>query len=149
MKKIISISLILISLFYLGNTAKASEINTVEYDLYEGNNLNYEVIDEQGNTVIIEIERISPLNRIAKGTYKISKTLKNRWSITYYIDVNTKDQITGATGLNAKAISGSFISTSLTSSTSSANCYFKQKVGTVTSTGNVTASISKGKLIVN
>lgn len=149
MKKIMSIGLIIIGIFYLGNTVEASEIGTVEYDLYENSNLSYEGIDEQGNTVLIEIERIPSLNRLAKGTYKISKTLKNRWSITYNIGVNTRDQVTSATGLNAKAISGSFISTSLTSSTSSATCSFKQKIGTVTSTGNVTASISKGKLIVN
>ena len=69
MKKIMSMGLIIIGIFYLGNTAKASEINTVEYDLYESSNLSYEGIDEQGNTVLIEIERIPSLNRLAKGCF--------------------------------------------------------------------------------
>jgi len=149
MKRIISMVLIIIGNFYLGNTVNASEIGTVEYDLYESNHFNYEGIDEYGNTVVIEIERIPSLSRLSKGTYKVSKTLINKWSITYNIDVNTKDQITNAKGLNTKAISGSFISTSLTNSTSSATCSFKQRIGTITSNGNVTSRISKGKLIVN
>ena len=80
MKKIMSMGLIIIGIFYLGNTAKASEINKVEYDLYESSNLGYEGIDAQGNTVFIEIERIPSLNRLAKGTYKISKT-RGQWNI--------------------------------------------------------------------
>lgn len=101
---------------------------------------------DEGEEVIIE--KIPSKERVVKGTYKVSKTLKGKWEISYQVTINNKDQITGASGLSAKALSGSFTSTSLTSNSTSATCSFRQKIGTLNSSGEVVASISKGKLIV-
>lgn len=149
MKKLLLTLTITLGCFVFAHYSEASEISEITYPLEETEKVFFESIDEAGNLVIIEIEKIPTLTRVAKGTYKISKTLKGKWVISYNVSINTKNQITGASNLNAKALTGSFSATSLTSNSTSATCSFSQKIGTAKSNGKVVASISNKNLVVN
>lgn len=149
MKRILMVCTMIVTIFLMpSNDVNAAQMNEIEYDLSKTGLVSYETIDENGEEVIIEIEKIPSLKRVAQGTYKINKTLKGKWTISFKVKINTKDQITGTSELSTSALSGSFTATSLTNDKTSATCSFTQKIGTVSSKGKVVAKISKGKLTV-
>lgn len=133
------------------NTSNASEIegNPAVYDIAGPGKQTYELIDEHDEIVTIEIEKIPLLSRIDAGTYRVTKTLKGKWTISFNVSINKHEQFINANNLNAVSLSGSFTSTSLSHTKSSAVCSFKRKINTVTTSGSVKASISKGKLVVS
>ncbi|WP_291292339.1 DUF5626 family protein [Enterococcus sp.] len=105
-------------------------------------------LDEAGEEVVLSVEYVQPLARIAKGTYKVSKTVKGSWTASYNVKIDSKEKITAATDLSIKALKGSITSSSLTHTSTKATCSFKQKAGTITTSASVTATISNGKLVV-
>lgn len=151
MKKLLISIVIMTGCILFSSTINASEIedNSAVYDLTDTFTQMYEFIDDDEGEVIIIIEKIPLSTRIGSGTYKVTKTLKGKWTIDFQVTINGKEQFTSATNLNAVSLSGSFTSTSLSHTTNSATCSFKRKVNTVSTNGNVKASISKGKLIVS
>ena len=148
MKKMLVFCLVIMMNLLVSNKKVQAEANIFEYDLSNTELVSYETNSDEGEEMIIEIEKIPSKERVAKGTYKVSKTLKGKWTISYRVTINNKNKITGASGLIAKALSGSFTSTSLTNNSTSATCSFRQKIGTLNSSGKIVASISKGKLVV-
>lgn len=151
MKKVMVAVVALLGWTLFSTTSQAAEVEMSEvmYDLFETDSKTYDIIDKDGEEVTIEIEPLPSLSRISKGTYKVTKTLKGKWTISFNVGINTKEQFTSATKLSAISLSGSFTSTSLNHTTSSATCSFKRKVNTTTASGSVKASISKGKLVVS
>ena len=100
-------------------------------------------------TLTIEPNGYNLLDRIIKGTYKVSKSVKGSWSVSFNITINSNGKITGTSSLNLKALKGSISSTSLTNNATSATCKFNQKIGLITSNVSVIARISNNKIIVN
>lgn len=105
-------------------------------------------INDDNEQVSIEIEKEPQISRLAKGTYKVSKSVKGSWEASYNVSVNTNNQFTGANKMSVRALKGSILSNSLNCTASKATCSFKQKAGTITSNASVVATISNGKLVV-
>jgi len=71
MKNFITITIITFATFFFTTTTQAADVNTINYPLQESEKIVFETIDEDGDLIITEIERVPSLMRVAKGTYKI------------------------------------------------------------------------------
>lgn len=149
MKKIISCAIVILGLIFWMNTVEATEVNVPTYTLEETEKIIFEKVDEEGDLVITEIEKMPSLSRIEKGTYKISKTKQGAWSVSFHVEIDSKDKIIGASNMSVKALNGSITSNSLTFNSTSATCKFTRKVGTTKVDASVVAKIEKGKLVTN
>ncbi|WP_195516964.1 DUF5626 family protein [Enterococcus dispar] len=119
----------------------------VEFSLNEPEMQEQIYFDKDEETRVV-VEKIESFNRISSGKYKISKSVKGSWSMSYIININNKNQITSTHSLYLRAISGSILSSSLSSNNKKAICSFKQKSGAITTKKQVTATITNGKLVV-
>ena len=116
--------------------------------------LNY--IDEQtGEEISLAVEPIKEQTSgkrvrrsLGAGTYKVSKSSKGYWSVSYNIKINGSKQIVGTSNLSIIAKVGSIISSSLKHSSSKDECLFTQKIGLISSKAKVIADISSGRLVV-
>lgn len=134
----------------------ADEENQLAVDLNttEQTALNY--IDSQtGEEISLAVEPVKEQTTgkrfrraLSAGTYKVSKSSKGYWSVSYNIKINGNKQIVGTSNLSIIAKVGSIISSSLKHSSSKAECLFTQKIGLVSSKAKVIADISSGKLVV-
>lgn len=104
--------------------------------------------NSNNEVVTISVECYPENSKISSGTYKVSKSVKGSWAVSYDVKINSKEQITGATNLNIQAFKGSITSSSLTHTSSKATCNFTQKAGTVSTKASVVATIVNGNLIV-
>lgn len=156
MKKWVTLIFALL-LFFIGYVnAHADEDNqlTVDMNITEKVTLNY--IDNQtGEEISLAVEPIKEhtsgkrvRRSLGARTYKVSKSSKGAWSVTFNIKVSNKSQIISANNLSVIAHRGSIISSSLVHDSKKATCVFKQKAGLVQSTAKVIADISSGKLVV-
>lgn len=148
MKKLFGLVLFLFC-FTSNIKGHASVLTEIDYFLEQSEPIISKYIDEDGDEVTTTIERLPSFSRIAKGTYKISKEKSGAWRVSFHVSINSSKQITGTSNMSVKALSGSITSTSLTSNKTSATCKFTRKVGTISSTANVTATIKNGKLVTN
>ncbi|MHC5250583.1 DUF5626 family protein [Enterococcus sp. LJL90] len=131
--------------------AQAESNQELVYDLEGANQIEQlTVVEEDGEEMILTIEKLPSVARasLSSGTYKISKTSKGSWTVSYNVTVNSKNQFTGTSNLNLKALKGSIVSNSLTHTSTQAICSFKQKDGLITTNASVTTTISNGQLIV-
>lgn len=111
------------------NEAENLSEGYVEYDFEAGGTQNFEVTDENGEEAEIVIEELPGMARVAKGTYKISKTQKGAWTVGFYVDVSA-NRIVKAYGKFYKAIKGSIYETTLTkNSDAQATLSFRHKYG--------------------
>ena len=144
-------------LFFIGHVnAHADEDNqlTVDMNITEKVTLNY-IDDQTGEEISLAVEPIKEQTSgkrvrrsLGAGTYKVSKSSKGYWSVSYNIKINGNKQIVGTSNLSIIAKVGSIISSSLKHSSSKAECLFTQKIGLVSSKAKVIADISSGKLVV-
>lgn len=156
MKKWIALFFALILFFVAHTNVNADEENQLVVDLNttEQTALNY--IDSQtGEEISLAVEPVKEQTTgkrfrraLSAGTYKVSKSSKGAWSVTFNIKVSNKSQIISANNLSVIAHRGSIISSSLVHDSKKATCVFKQKAGLVQSTAKVIADISSGKLVV-
>lgn len=156
MKKWIALFFALILFFVAHTNVNADEENQLVVDLNttEQTALNY--IDSQtGEEISLAVEPIKEQTSgkrvrrsLGAGTYKVSKSSKGYWSVSYNIKINSSKQIVGTSNLSVVAKVGSIISSSLKHSSSKAECLFTQKIGLVSSNAKVIADISSGKLVV-
>ncbi len=141
--------------FFFSKTVMAQEIisenqkEILEYllDGTEGKK-EFSYVDENNEEIIVQIEYIPSMLQISAGTYKVSKTSKGNWSVSFNVTVNSSGKITGTSNLDLKALSGSILSSSLIHTSSKATCDFKRKVGILTSNVTVTATVSGDKIVV-
>ena len=156
MKKWIALFFALILFFVAHTNVNADEENQLVVDLNttEQTALNY--IDSQtGEEISLAVEPVKEQTTgkrfrraLSAGTYKVSKSSKGYWSVSYNIKINGNKQIVGTSNLSIIAKVGSIISSSLKHSSSKAECLFTQKIGLVSSKAKVIADISSGKLVV-
>jgi len=149
MKNFITITIITFATFFFTTTTQAADVNTINYPLQESEKIVFETIDEDGDLIITEIERVPSLMRVAKGTYKISKTKQGAWTASFNVSVDSGDKITGVNNMSVKALNGSIVSTNLSFNSKSATCTFTRKVGTTNINASLVASINNGKLVTN
>ncbi|WP_430610433.1 DUF5626 family protein [Enterococcus sp. DIV0876] len=149
MKTIITLLLVGIGSFMFPITSFAEENMFLTVDLESSigiQQLSY--MNDSGEEIELMIEEVSPVSRIGKGTYKVTKKNKGNWLVSYNVSVNANKQFTAATNMNITAYQGSITSSSLTNTTKKATCSFKHKIGIITSNAHVTTTISNGKLVV-
>ncbi|MBM7710415.1 DUF5626 family protein [Enterococcus lemanii] len=152
MKKLLAVFIFMCTLMFTSMKVYAQEgyFDELNYDLNLSDNSykSFTYTNNLGEEIILEVESIPSRERVSSGTYKVSKTSKGSWTVSYNVTINSKSQFTAATNLNLQALKGSILSSSLTHSSTKASCDFKQKAGLITSNANVTTTISNGKLIV-
>lgn len=156
MKKWVTLIFALLLFFICHVNAHADEDNqlAVDMNITEKVTLNY-IDDQTGEEISLAVEPIKEQTSgkrvrrsLGAGTYKVSKSSKGAWSVTFNIKVSNKSQIISANNLSVIAHRGSIISSSLVHDSKKATCVFKQKAGLVQSTAKVIADISSGKLVV-
>ncbi len=156
MKKWVTLIFALLLFFMCHVNAHADEDNqlAVDMNITEKVTLNY-IDDQTGEEISLAVEPIKEQTSgkrvrrsLGAGTYKVSKSSKGAWSVTFNIKVSNKSQIISANNLSVIAHRGSIISSSLVHDSKKATCVFKQKAGLVQSTAKVIADISSGKLVV-
>lgn len=144
-------------LFFIGHAnAHADEDNQLSVDMNIAEKVTLNYIDEQtGEEISLAVEPIKEQTSgkrvrrsLGAGTYKVSKSSKGYWSVSYNIKINGNKQIVGTSNLSIIAKVGSIISSSLKHSSSKAECLFTQKIGLVSSKAKVIADISSGRLVV-
>lgn len=130
------------------NEAENLSEGYVEYDFEAGGTQNFEVTDENGEEAEIVIEELPGMARVAKGTYKISKTQKGAWTVGFYVDVSA-NRIVKAYGKFYKAIKGSIYETTLVkNSDAQATLSFRHKYGNHTGRRSVIVKIVNKKFRV-
>lgn len=146
------LSVVLLSLFVCATPSCAQTENQwLEYDIAtETGTKEFHTFDESGEELILSIEPVSELRqtRLSAGTYKVSKKSTGSWEASYNVRVNQNNCFISANNLNLKALKGSVLSSSLDYTSKKATCSFKHKVGIITTSASVVATISSGKLIV-
>ena len=156
MKKWVTLIFALLLFFICHVNAHADEDNqlAVDMNITEKVTLNY-IDDQTGEEISLAVEPIKEQTSgkrvrrsLGAGTYKVSKSSKGAWAVTFNIKVSNKSQIISANNLSVIAHRGSIISSSLVHDSKKATCVFKQKAGLVQSTAKVIADISSGKLVV-
>lgn len=156
MKKWVTLIFALLLFFICHVNAHADEDNqlAVDMNITEKVTLNY-IDDQTGEEISLAVEPIKEhtsgkrvRRSLGAGTYKVSKSSKGYWSVSYNIKINGSKQIVGTSNLSIIAKVGSIISSSLKHSSSKAECLFTQKIGLVSSKAKVIADISSGKLVV-
>ncbi|MFD1900860.1 DUF5626 family protein [Enterococcus termitis] len=122
----------------------------VTYSLFNEKKQVTNVITEEGEELIITIEKEPSLSRaLGNGTYTVSTERRGSWKASYQVIVKN-NSITTTKNASATAISGSFTSKSLRIDNSKqATYYLKRKVGTSTATINIRAKINGSKLNVS
>lgn len=152
MKKLLIVFLFMCFFIFTSIEAYAQEgyVDELSYDLnLSHSSESFTYTNDLGEEITLKVEPISsPLQRVSSGTYKVSKTSKGSWTVSYNVTINSRSQFTAATNLNLQALKGSILSSSLTHSSTKASCDFKQKAGLIISNANVTTTISNGKLVV-
>lgn len=153
MKKLILLTVFLFTALSLTPHTFTQEIDSsdtfLEYSLDSVENKVEKIYtNEQNEEVYLTIESIPSKSYISQGTYKVSKSVKGSWEVSFNVSINSSNHFTGTSNLNLKALKGSITSSSLTHTSTKATCSFKQKAGIITSSATVTATISNGKLVV-
>lgn len=123
---------------------------SVTYSLSDTTKQTSSVVTDEGEEIIITIEREPSLSRaLRNGTYTVSTERRGSWKASYQVTVKN-NSITATKNASATAISGSFTSKSLRIDNSKqATYYLKRKVGTSTATINLRAKIDGSKLTVS
>lgn len=152
MKKIVTSIIMIIVSFTISKQAYSAE-EVVSYDLTDHQPIETFTIEEDGETVEINIIDDSLTNynlfaRIADKTYTVSKNRKGLWDISYKISIKS-NKITSAYGGSFKAIQGIFSNTSvIKNSASSAIGKGTWKQRAAIAYVQATATISDNKLII-
>ncbi len=154
MKKMMGIAMLLLCILFSAETVAAQEVSestepVLTYALNSSETAQeISYVNEEDEEVMVSIEYVPSMIQISSGTYKVSKSVKGSWTLSFNVTVNSSNKITGASNLNLKALKGSILSSSLTYTSAKATCSFSQKAGTITSNNTVTASISNNELVV-
>lgn len=126
-----------------------TENNEVEYDMEKGGAQVFHFTEENGDSAEVVIEEVPSELRVSNGTYKISKTIKNKWIASFYIDVNS-NKITRAYNKSCKALVGKITTSSLIKNSSSkATLTFSIKYSTAYVQINMVASIKNKKIVTS
>lgn len=156
MKKWVTLIFALLLFFICHVNAHADEDNqlAVDMNITEKVTLNY-IDDQTGEEISLAVEPIKEQTSgkrvrrsLGAGTYKVSKSSKGYWSVSYNIKINGSKQIVGTSNLSVVVHQGSLVSSSLTYTAKKATCSFARKVGFIKSNASVIADISSGKLVV-
>lgn len=123
---------------------------SVDYSLSDTQQQVSSVITEEGEELIVTIEKEPTLSRaLGNGTYTVSTERRGSWKASYQVIIK-KNSIISTKNASVKAISGSFTSKSLRIDHSKqATYYLKRKVGTAETTINLRAKIDGSKLNVS
>lgn len=118
----------------------------VVYDLEEGGTQVFHLTEEDGSSSEIVIEPVPSVFRISNGTYKISKTVKNRWTASFYVSISS-NKITKAYNKSCNALVGKISASSLVrNSSTKATLTFTYKRLHSTNSISIIATIKNGKL---
>ena len=156
MKKWVTLIFALLLFFICHVNAHADEDNqlAVDMNITEKVTLNY-IDDQTGEEISLAVEPIKEQTSgkrvrrsLGAGTYKVSKSSKGYWSVSYNIKINGSKQIVGTGNLSVVVHQGSLVSGSLTHTSKKATCSFTRKVGLLRLNASVIADISAGKLVV-
>lgn len=121
----------------------------VVYDLEKGGTQVFHLTEEDGSSSEIVIEPVPSVFRISNGTYKISKTVKNRWTASFYVSISS-NKITKAYNKSCKALVGKISASSLVrNSSTKATLEFSIKHATINVPIKITAYIKNNKLAVS
>ncbi len=121
----------------------------VVYDLEEGGTQVFHLTEEDGSSSEIVIEPVPSVFRISNGTYKISKTVKNRWSASFYVSISS-NKITKAYNKSCKALAGKISDSSLVrNSNTKATLAFSIKHANIKVPIKIIAYIKNNKLAVS
>lgn len=120
----------------------------VVYDLEEGGTQVFHLTEEDGTISEIVIEPVPSVFRINNGAYKISKTVKNRWSASFYVSISS-NKITKAYNKSCKALTGKITASSLVrNSSAKATLGFTYKQLYSSNNISIIVTIKSGKLNV-
>lgn len=120
----------------------------VEYDLEKGGIQTFNGKDEDGEYEII-IEELKGSERIANGTYKVTKTSTNAWTAGFYVKISS-NKFTNAYGAFYEAMKGTISGGGLVKNSSTkVTLSFTHCVEGKTKNRGICAQISGGKLAVN
>lgn len=121
----------------------------VVYDLEEGGTQIFHLTEEDGSSSEIVIEPVPSVFRISNGTYKISKTVKNRWTASFYVSISS-NKITKAYNKSCKALVGKISASSLVrNSSTKATLTFFIKYANIDVSIKIIAYIKNNKLAVS
>lgn len=135
--------------------ASAAEEDSVVYSLENDTSMNRVLQNEEGELYTIEVEKVPEFSLMSssiiiksKGSYKITKSLPKQWNITYYISINSNYNISNANQLSINILKGTLKNSSLTFNKHSAVASIERKIGLISNTSSVTATISDKKLVI-
>lgn len=131
---------------------------TVLYDFEQGGVQQFDVVDEEGEALIITVEEEPPLFRAASnristsavnnGTYRVTKERALQWKVSYKIDVRG-DAITRAHSPSITNYIGSVTRSSLkVDHAKQATYYINMKFLTFNSTVNVRAKLQTNGIVI-
>lgn len=119
------------------------------YDLEKGGTQVFHLTEEDGSSSEIVIEPVPSVFRIGNGTYKISKTVKNCWSASFYVSISS-NKITKAYNKSCKALTGKITASSLVrNSSTKATLEFSIKHVATNIPIKIIAYIKNQKLVVS
>ena len=122
---------------------------SVSYDMEKGGTQVFHTEDADGNEVIITVEELSSVSRVSNGSYKVSYDYPLMWEAGFTIDVSG-NKITRAYSPFRTVALGSITNASLTLNSSTKATYkFIHKVGFISTTTGVVATISGTTLEVS
>lgn len=135
--------------------ASAKAEDSLIYSIEDGGTMNQVLENEDGEIYSIEIEEVPEFSIMRstipiknKGSYKVTKSLPNQWNITYYISINSSYDISNANRLSINITQGTLKNSSLTFNKTRAIATIERKMGILSNTGSVTATVSKKNLII-
>lgn len=121
----------------------------VLYDMNQGGTQTFEVVDNEGEKLVIEVEEIpNYLRSVKNGNYKISAFTTGQWKASYYITVSN-NSIVKAYSPSILAYVGSFTSADLKVDNSKQSTYYiKRKVFLITTSINLRAKLLSNKISI-
>lgn len=152
-KKIVGLALALLSVCFNAFSAAAAE-ETGElpmaaiYDLQKGGTQEFEIMNENGETMYVTVEELDNTNRISNGSYKVSFASPGAWTAGFYVKISD-NKITSAYSPFYTEVVGNIQNAYLVQDSSvKASYHFLYKFLLLNSSTGVQAKIENSNLVV-
>lgn len=155
MKKIVTCLILLTFITLAGQETFAHE-ETLTYSLEEGGTQTIEFESSENETLQIQVQEMPQVLTLRstilvpnRGIYKVTASLTNQWHASYYVSISSSFEITNTSGFSLNVLTGSLKSSKLSHTNNQAIASFERKVGLVTKSNMVKATLKGKSLIIN